>query len=75
MSDDIDSKRFAPDGAAWVCGACGKISPHDRYGDKDSSRGWDSSCMLNAVLCDAASIEREPSFGTAINARALESKA
>jgi hypothetical protein len=41
--------RIAPAGTIWVCGACGKTS-RDRYGDADS-RGWDSSCMLHAVLC------------------------
>jgi len=40
---------FAPKGAIFVCGACGKTSSN-LYGD--GSRGWDASCMLNAVLCD-----------------------
>lgn len=48
-----DEKRFAPTGAVWVCGACGKTSK-DRYGDGRSS--WDESCMLNAILC----FERQP---------------
>lgn len=44
-------KRIAPDGAVWVCGACGKTHK-DRYGmEGEGSRGWDESCMLNAVLC------------------------
>lgn len=47
MTDD----RMAPDGAMWVCGACGKTSD-DRYGtDGEHSHGWDESCVLNAVLC------------------------
>lgn len=42
--------RFAPEGYVWVCLACGKISPNDRYGDKDSDPWWDESCMLNSGL-------------------------
>lgn len=42
--------HIAPEGAIWVCGACGKTSK-DRYGDAGSS--WDESCMLNAILCHA----------------------
>lgn len=43
--------RFAPDGAIWVCGACGKTHK-DQYGIEGvGSLGWDESCMLNAVLC------------------------
>jgi len=42
--------RMAPAGAIWVCAACGK-SAKDRYGiEGEHSRGWDESCMLNAVL-------------------------
>jgi len=40
----------APPGQIWVCGACGKTS-RDKYGEKRISRGWDESCMMNAVLC------------------------
>lgn len=44
--------RFAPEGAVWVCGACGKTSDYDAYGIEGRfDRGWDESCMLNAVLC------------------------
>lgn len=32
----------------WVCLACGKTS-EDRYGKKNTSHGWDESCILNAV--------------------------
>jgi hypothetical protein len=42
MKDNI-----APAGRIWVCGACGKTAP-DKY---RGERGWDESCMLNAVLC------------------------
>jgi len=45
------SDRFAPDGAIWVCGACGKTHK-DQYGlEGEGSRSWDESCALNAVLC------------------------
>lgn len=50
------SNEFAPDGAVFVCGACGKRSK-DRYGNQKISHGWDESCMLNAVLCDEKSLE------------------
>jgi len=42
--------QLAADGQVWVCCACGKRSK-DRYGEQAISRGWDESCMLNAVLC------------------------
>lgn len=44
-------ERIAPEGAIWVCAACGKTHK-DRYGmEGEGSKGWDESCMLNAVLC------------------------
>lgn len=44
-------ERFAPEGAIWVCQACGKTHS-DKYGIEGAgSRGWDESCMLNAILC------------------------
>jgi len=46
--------RIAPKGKAWVCLACGKTSK-DCYGTKfpkETSRGWDESCVLNAQLFD-----------------------
>lgn len=47
----MTENRFAPNGAIWVCGACGKTAK-DRYGlEGERSYGWDESCMLNAVLC------------------------
>jgi hypothetical protein len=42
--------EVAPKGQVFVCAACGKRSK-DRYGDQKIDRGWDVSCMLNAVLC------------------------
>lgn len=54
-------ERIAPEGAIWVCGACGKTA-RDQYGiEGEHSRGWDESCALNAVLCDEASIKRDGS--------------
>lgn len=52
MSDqeEKDPGRYASEGMVWVCMACGKISPYDRYGDKQSTRGWDVSCMMNSQL-------------------------
>ena len=50
----MSKERFAPDGAVWVCGACGKTA-QDRYGIKGQyDRGWDESCALNAVLVHKA---------------------
>lgn len=57
--DDIPDERRAPPGAIWVCGACGKTA-EDQYGIiGDHSRGWDESCMLNAVLVKENSIKRQ----------------
>lgn len=42
--------EVAPEGQVFVCGACGKRS-RDRYGFRSVDRGYDESCMLNAVLC------------------------
>ena len=39
----------APDGYTYVCMACGKISP-TRAPTRQSSHGWDESCMLNCQL-------------------------
>jgi hypothetical protein len=47
----MSKDRFAPEGAVWVCGACGKTAK-DRYGmEGEQSPGWDESCMLNSTLC------------------------
>lgn len=52
-----DLDRMAPPGTIWVCGACGKTA-EDRYGiEGEKSRGWDESCMMNAVLCMKDSLE------------------
>jgi hypothetical protein len=48
----------APDGAIFVCGACGKTSK-SIYGDDTKFGGWDESCMLNAVLCKLDSLVYE----------------
>lgn len=44
------SNRIADEGQVFVCMMCGKRS-RDRYGNRRIDRGWDESCMLNAVLC------------------------
>lgn len=46
----------APEGQEWVCCACGKTAEHKygNWGGYKASRGWDESCMLNAVLRDKA---------------------
>jgi len=67
-----ENDRIAPKDAIWVCGACGKTSK-DRYGGKTASRGWDESCMLNAVLCcNDDSLIRSPS-GRVTEAEAFKS--
>jgi hypothetical protein len=40
-------EHIAPPGTIYVCAACGKTA-RDIL---DGPRGWDESCMLNAVLC------------------------
>jgi len=63
--------EIAPAGAVYVCGACGKRS-RDLYGDQAISRGWDESCMLNAILCDEETLvmdgqivkSAQPHYGT-----------
>lgn len=48
---DQPNQRFAPSGAIWVCGACGKTA-QDRYGiHGEHDHGWDESCTLNSILC------------------------
>jgi len=47
-----EENRIAPEGKVWVCCACGKTSK-DSYGikfPKETSRGWDASCVLNCQL-------------------------
>lgn len=51
----LEGTAYAPEGAIYVCAACGKTSP-TRYGFDDQNRhvsqpGWDESCMLHAILC------------------------
>ncbi len=40
-------EHVAQPGTIYVCGACGKTA-RDTY---NGPRGWDESCMMNAVLC------------------------
>lgn len=42
--------KIAPEGQIYVCCMCGKKSK-DMYGDLKIDKGWDASCMMNAVLC------------------------
>lgn len=71
-SKGSDPTRYAPPGAIWVCGACGKTSQYDCYGiEGEHSRGWDESCMLNAFLADASSVVRNAG-GRAIDARPFD---
>ena len=44
-----------PNDCLWVCLACGKTS-QDRFGCEGATRGWDESCMLNAVLVEKKDI-------------------
>jgi hypothetical protein len=45
-----DGNMIAPEGQVFVCGACGKRS-RDLFGEQRINRGWDESCMLNALVC------------------------
>lgn len=49
------ANQMAPSGAVFVCRACGKRS-RDIYGGHKISRGWDTSCSLNAILLDENSL-------------------
>lgn len=51
-----ETKHQAPDGAVWLCGACGRT-------DKSRYDVGDESCYMNAVLVDETSIKRD-AFGT-----------
>jgi hypothetical protein len=56
----IPESRRAPEGKVWRCTACGKWAL-DQYGIVGPhARGWDESCVLNAVLEDAGNAERGP---------------
>lgn len=50
FSGESDLDRFAPEGKLWICMACGKISPHDRFGLDLSEHQWDASCVLRSEL-------------------------
>jgi hypothetical protein len=53
------ANQVAPQGQVYVCGACGKRS-RDEYGDQPINRGWDVSCVLNALLCYEDKIVVDP---------------
>ena len=61
MTAEIPEDRRAPDGHIWQCRCCGKIA-EDRFGLLgERSRGWDESCMLNAIpVARASSTTRRP---------------
>lgn len=44
----LDGNKIAPESTIWICAACGKRS-RDLFGE--SNKGWDVSCIMNAVLC------------------------
>lgn len=52
-----DNKR-APSGQIYVCGACGKRS-YDKYGEYKIDPMWDTSCMINAILCYEESYRKD----------------
>lgn len=66
----MDTK--APDGAVWVCAACGKRAS-DRF-EGGISRGWDESCMLNACLCVVDSLVFSDDGNRVMGATALKAK-
>lgn len=63
---------LTPEGQIWICSACGKKS-RTQFGFVDdgtprgsdvtpdgarvADRGWDESCMMNAVLCRAVPVD------------------
>lgn len=66
--------EIAPQGAVFVCGACGKRS-RDKYGTAAIDKMWDSSCMLHAVLCDEASLVFDPESGRVVKAEPWKQEA
>ena len=53
MTDSYRTADYdAPPGTVWVCSACGKTAQNRIEG----SPGWDESCFLRAVLCEADSL-------------------
>lgn len=65
MSEDIIGNVAAEPAEVFVCTACGKVSV-DRYGYQSISRGWDESCMLNAIC-----VRRDQIVWNAEHTRAL----
>jgi hypothetical protein len=64
MSDEDDEvgDRIAPEGAWFVCGACGRVS-QTKYGltrGYAKHTGWDESCMLNSQPYWAKDLTPEP---------------
>ena len=61
-----DDRRIAPNGAVWVCGACG------RHG-KDRYTLGEASCVLHAILCEEGSVKTRED-GTVYEVRAYRRK-
>ena len=54
----MEHERYAGEGEVWICMACGKVSPYDRYGDSKSDRGWDISCCVSSQLISLETLEQ-----------------
>jgi hypothetical protein len=60
--------RIAPEGKVWVCLACGKTSK-DSYGiesPKETSKGWDASCLVSCQLFDKDKIKFDNNTGLVV---------
>lgn len=58
MAEPNEGTKLCAEDDIWVCGACGKTS-RTQYGFDEANvstamRGWDESCMLNAILVKKA---------------------
>ena len=60
---DHITNEVAPSGYVFICLGCGKMSK-DRWGNRAISKGWDVSCMLNAVLALEKGLEPIKKRGT-----------
>lgn len=64
--------EIAPEGAVYVCSACGKRSK-DLYGQQKIDHWWDESCILHAVLCKEDSLVFNTETGYVVKADPFES--
>lgn len=67
------ANQIAGEGLVWVCMACGKRSK-DLYGNKAINFGWDESCMLNAIVCEEASLNISPTTNRVMSLKASQEK-